>query len=104
MRGDGDIISPPPEKINRYFVYYPPKGFDNLEHTLDVNWKSKVDSEADSALTYSVIGLISPDKMTGALTHDVGEDVGSYAIRQGALATSRFRRWLPSAARRTATL
>lgn len=50
---------------------------------------SKIYGEADPVLTYTAEGLVGTDKLTGALTRDAGEDVGSYAITQGTLAANR---------------
>ena len=48
--------------------------------------KTKVYGAADPALTYTATGLVGSDAMSGALTRDAGENVGTYAIRQGTLA------------------
>ena len=56
--------------------------------TVTAEAKSKTYGEADPELTYTVTGLVGSDKLTGALTRDAGENVGSYAIRQGTLAAS----------------
>jgi len=47
--------------------------------------KSKVYDSADPALTYSTIGLVSGDSVTGSLTRVAGENVGTYAINQGSV-------------------
>jgi hypothetical protein len=47
--------------------------------------KSKVYDAADPALTYSTIGLVSGDSVTGSLTRVAGENVGTYAINQGSV-------------------
>jgi len=54
-----------------------------LEITADS--KSKEEGAADPALTYSQSGLISGDTLSGALTRDAGEAVGSYDILLGSL-------------------
>ena len=48
----------------------------------------KTVGDADPALTWSAPDLIAGDTLTGALTRDAGEAVGTYAIRQGTLAAS----------------
>ena len=50
--------------------------------------QSKVYGEADPPLTYQVSGLVGSDALTGALSRDAGENVGTYAIKQGTLAAS----------------
>ena len=45
--------------------------------------KTKVYDDADPALTYATIGLVSGDSVTGSLTRVAGESVGTYAINQG---------------------
>ncbi|BDD12615.1 hypothetical protein FUAX_50470 (plasmid) [Fulvitalea axinellae] len=47
--------------------------------------QSKVYGETDPELKYTALGLVSGDKMTGALAREAGEDVGSYAISAGDL-------------------
>lgn len=47
--------------------------------------KEKYFGDADPALTYTSEGLITGDAITGALTRDEGEDVGTYDIKQGTL-------------------
>ena len=59
--------------------------------TISADNKSKARDEADPALTYSAVsGLASGDTLsavlTGSLTREAGEDVGTYAITQGTLA------------------
>src|SRR5690606_33137494 len=50
---------------------------------------SKVHGDADPALTYTITSgrLVGDDTLSGSLTRDPGEDVGTYAIRQGSLNT-----------------
>ncbi|WP_066403007.1 MBG domain-containing protein [Flavisolibacter tropicus] len=52
--------------------------------------KTKTYGEADPALTYQISegSLVSGDAFTGALTRDAGNNVGSYAIKQGGVALS----------------
>jgi len=47
--------------------------------------KSKVYDSADPVLTYSTVGLKSGDGLFGALTRVIGENVGTFAIRQGSI-------------------
>ncbi|MGN0688699.1 MAG: MBG domain-containing protein [Oscillospiraceae bacterium] len=47
--------------------------------------KSKDFGETDPALTYEAVGLITGEALTGELTRAVGENVGTYAIKQGTL-------------------
>ncbi|MBR3957678.1 MAG: hypothetical protein IKJ89_07505, partial [Kiritimatiellae bacterium] len=47
--------------------------------------KSKTYGTADPALTYTAQGLVGTDKVTGTLVRDAGENVGTYAIKQGTL-------------------
>ena len=55
--------------------------------TVTADDKSKVYGQSDPALTYSVTsGSLEPgDSLSGSLTRDPGEDVGTYDITQGAL-------------------
>ena len=53
--------------------------------TVTAEAKSKAYGEADPALTYTSVGLINDDAITGALTRDAGENAGVYAILQGTL-------------------
>ena len=56
--------------------------------TVTANAQSKVYGEADPTLTYKVTGLVGSDALTGELSRDAGENVGTYAISQGTLAAS----------------
>lgn len=56
--------------------------------TVTADAKSKVETEADPALTYTVTGLIGGDGLTGVLSRAAGELPGTYAITQGTLAAS----------------
>lgn len=49
---------------------------------------SKTYGETDPVLTYTVTGLVGTDVMTGDLSREGGEDVGTYAITQGTLAAT----------------
>ncbi|MCL4205954.1 MAG: hypothetical protein KJ000_26010 [Pirellulaceae bacterium] len=53
--------------------------------TVTADAKSKVYGSADPPLTYTATGLVPGDAITGSLTREPGEDVGSYAIQQGTL-------------------
>ena len=48
---------------------------------------SKTYDAADPTLTYTTLGLISGDSLSGSLTRVVGENVGTYAISQGSVTT-----------------
>ena len=50
--------------------------------------KSKTYGTADPALTYTAEGLVGGETLTGALTREEGENVGTYAITQGTLKAS----------------
>ena len=56
--------------------------------TVTPNAKSKAYGQSDPALTYTVSGLASGDSLMGALSRAEGENVGSYAIKQGTLTAS----------------
>jgi len=58
--------------------------------TVTADAQSKTYGAPDPALTYTVIGLISGDPLSGGLTRAAGNDVGSYAISQGALNNSNY--------------
>src|SRR5262249_38897691 len=55
--------------------------------TVTADAQTKVYGTADPPLTYRVTSgsLICGDSFSGGLTRDAGENVGTYAIRQGAL-------------------
>ena len=53
--------------------------------TITAAAKEKTYGESDPELTYTVSGLVGDDTLTGALTREAGENVGSYAITQGTL-------------------
>jgi hypothetical protein len=56
-----------------------------IEVTADA--KTKILGAADPALTYQITSgsLVGSDSFSGALTRDLGESVGTYAIKQGTL-------------------
>ena len=58
--------------------------------TVTADAQSKNYGDADPTLTYQITSgsLVGTDAFTGSLTRDAGENVGTYAIRQGALALS----------------
>ncbi len=53
--------------------------------TVIANPIEKIFGESDPALTYSASGLVGSDAISGSLSRDAGETVGSYAIWQGSL-------------------
>ncbi len=53
--------------------------------TVIADAKTKEYGDADPALTYTSEGLIGTDAITGNLSRDAGEDVGTYAINQNTL-------------------
>lgn len=56
------------------------------------NPASKYKDEPDPLFTYNATGLLTGDKLTGALSRSPGEAVGSYPILQGSLAaTTNYR-------------
>ena len=56
--------------------------------TVTADAKSKTYGAADPELTYTVNGLVGSDALTGALSREAGQDVGTYNITQGTLAAS----------------
>ena len=58
--------------------------------TVTADAKTKVYGNTDPALTYGITSgsLVGSDAFSGALTRDAGENVGTYAIKQGTLALS----------------
>ncbi|MFA7403031.1 MAG: choice-of-anchor Q domain-containing protein [Pelobacteraceae bacterium] len=49
---------------------------------------NKIYGTADPVLTYTYSGLVVSDTLSGSLTRAAGENVGSYAIEQGAVSAS----------------
>ncbi|MBQ9511062.1 MAG: hypothetical protein IJR55_05170 [Clostridia bacterium] len=47
--------------------------------------KTKTYGDVDPALTYRVEGLVGNDTLSGALSREAGENVGTYSINQGTL-------------------
>jgi len=76
--------------INYAFIYVP-ADFEVTRRpaTVVADAQTKVYGAADPVLTYAVApALVAGDAFTGALARDAGEDVGTYAIKQGTLALS----------------
>jgi surface protein len=76
-----------------YDITYTAADFTITKATLNIvaEAKSKVYGSADPALTYTVTGFENGDDQsvtTGALTRTAGEDIGTYTIEQGTLATT----------------
>ena len=53
--------------------------------TVTAEAKSKTYGDANPALTYQAVGLVTGEELTGALAREAGENVGEYAINQGTL-------------------
>ena len=53
--------------------------------TITANAMSKTYGDNDPVLTYTSVGLVNDDDITGELSREAGEDVGTYAITQGEL-------------------
>ena len=53
--------------------------------TITADAKSKTYGDADPSLTYTSSELVDGDEITGLLSREEGEDVGTYAITQGSL-------------------
>ncbi|WP_447637862.1 MBG domain-containing protein [Flavobacterium microcysteis] len=76
-----------------YDITYTGADFNIIKASLSIlaDAKSKTYGTADPALTYTVIGLANGDTdaiITGLMTRTAGENIGTYTIRQGTLATS----------------
>ncbi|OJX53193.1 MAG: hypothetical protein BGO88_15685, partial [Flavobacterium sp. 38-13] len=76
-----------------YDITYTGADFNITKATLNIvaDAKSKTYGTSDPALTYTVTGLANGDDqsiISGALTRVAGEDIGTYAIEQGTLATT----------------
>ena len=80
---DGDAFFTPSSASQEVLVLTRPV-------TVTADSKTKVYGELDPVLTYQVTSgsLVFTDTFSGNLSRDPGEDVGSYAIRQGTLALS----------------
>ncbi len=77
---------------SNYSVSYVSNDFtiDPLALTITADDQTKIIGGADPSLTYTITSgaLQFSDAVTGALTRDVGETVGTYAITQGTVALS----------------
>ncbi|MGY5255617.1 MBG domain-containing protein, partial [Sphingobacterium spiritivorum] len=76
-----------------YDIAYTGADFNITKATLNIvaDAKSKVYGSVDPALTYTVTGFENGDDqsiITGALSRAAGENIGTYAIKQGTLATT----------------
>lgn len=56
--------------------------------TITADAKEKTYGDDDPTLTYTSEGLVGSDAITGALSRDAGENVGTYAINQNTLTAS----------------
>ncbi|MDN3705652.1 MBG domain-containing protein [Myroides ceti] len=78
---------------NNYNITYTKADFDITKATLNIaaEAKAKVYGTTDPVLTYTVTGLANNDDqsiITGALSRTAGENIGTYEIQQGTLATT----------------
>ena len=78
---------------NNYNITYTKADFDITKATLNIaaEAKAKVYGTIDPVLTYTVTGLANNDDqsiITGALTRTAGENIGTYEIQKGTLATT----------------
>ena len=76
-----------------YDITYTKADFDITKATLNIvaEAKAKVYGTTDPVLTYTVTGLANNDDqsiITGALSRTAGENIGTYEIQQGTLATT----------------
>jgi hypothetical protein len=58
--------------------------------TVTANATSKTYGQADPSFTYSTSGLINGDTLSGALSRNAGENVGTYVLTQGTLANANY--------------
>ncbi|UKJ06770.1 MBG domain-containing protein [Solitalea lacus] len=58
--------------------------------TVTADAKSKVYGDVDPGLTYVATGLINGDALTGSLSRDAGNTVGTYQIKQNTLANANY--------------
>lgn len=58
--------------------------------TVAADAKTKSYGDPDPELTYTSVGLVEGDELTGALARDEGENAGTYAITQGTLNNSNY--------------
>jgi hypothetical protein len=70
---------------NNYTINFIPANLTITEKTLTIiaEAKTKVYDSVDPALTYTQSGLKLGDRITGDLARVVGEDVGTFEIKQG---------------------
>jgi|GEM_PF-349683 len=70
-----------------YILTFIPSAFtiQGKELTIIAEAKTKVYGEADPVLTYTVMGLVPGDVLSGSLTRTAEENTGRYAILQGSL-------------------
>jgi len=73
------------ETASQSFTLTVAAGSGPVPASVTANAASKVYSDADPALTYTVSGLEPGDSLTGSLQREVGENAGTYAITQGTL-------------------
>jgi hypothetical protein len=73
---------------SNYTISFVPANLTITTKTLTITAaaKSKIYDSVDPALTYTESGLKLGDTITGELTRDSGENVGSFAVRQGSIA------------------
>ena len=79
----------PEGALGNYAITYNTAAFtiDPLTIAVAADSKSKEYGDADPELTYTYSPLlVGGDTFSGSLTRDLGEEVGTYAIRQGTLA------------------
>ena len=88
--GDNYTITPKGLTSNNYNISYVagtltvnPKAL-----TITADAKEKAYGDDDPALTYTFEGLVGSDAITGALSRDAGENVGTYPINQNTLTAS----------------
>lgn len=94
---------PSKKDVGTYTIYYYLNGDSNHNNsdvhkvtvtiepkTLDIvaDDITKAYGESDPALTYSVTGLVGTDALSGTLTRESGEGIGTYVITQGSLTCS----------------
>ena len=95
--GVDNLTNPSYKEAGTYTVYYAVMGggafvsgsktvvITPKELEIKAESKARTYGNADPELTYTADGLIGSDSLTGALSRDPGEDVGTYEIGQGTL-------------------
>ena len=58
--------------------------------TITADSKTQVFGETEKELTYTTVGIVNNDTLSGSLVRDVGETVATYAISQGTLANANY--------------